>query len=90
MVEKTIETIAYKVVEIPELMVDDERLAEIMGKAKRQIQKLLRLMEQNPVGCQYISHVGGRCTDPYAFKAWLLWYENQKYKAVKKPFSYGG
>lgn len=90
MAEKTIGAIAYKVVEIPELMVNDERLGEIMGKNKRQIQRLLREMEKNPVGCQYISHDGGRCTDPYAFKAWLLWYENQKYKAVKKPFSYGG
>ena len=45
-------------------------------------------MEKDPVGQQYISHFGRRPTNLPAFKAWIFYRENQKYKAKKEPIKF--
>ncbi|CAM4153470.1 hypothetical protein [Streptococcus penaeicida] len=73
---------------IEELLLNDDDLATCVGKSKKQVQKFLREMEKDPVGQQYISHFGRRSTNFPAFKAWLAWSDDQKYKAKKVPFKY--
>ncbi|RMI79756.1 hypothetical protein ABNB56_07090 [Streptococcus iniae] len=73
---------------IEELLLKDEDLATCVGKSKRQVQIFLRDMEKDPVGSKYVSHYGLRTTNLLAFKAWLFWREDQKYKAKKEPFRF--
>ncbi|MGT2752551.1 hypothetical protein [Streptococcus porcinus] len=73
---------------IEELLLNDDDLATCVGKSKKQVQKFLREMEKDPVGQQYISHFSRRSTNLPAFKAWIFYRENQKYKAKKEPFKF--
>ena len=63
-------------------MLNDRGLAEKFGKSLDAIQRLLCKMEKHPNASMYISKIGGRCTDPVAFKQWLLWYEANKDRAM--------
>lgn len=69
-------------------LLNDEELAKFLGKSKRQMQNVLREMQKDEVGSKFISKLGGRSTDPLVAKAYLLWREEQKYKARKESFSY--
>ena len=71
------------------VMLKDADMAELFGKSKDCIQRLLCKMEKHPVAGQYISKSGGRTTDPRVFKKWLLWYEYNKDLANPKPFKLG-
>lgn len=73
---------------IEELLLNDDDLATCVGKSKKQVQKFLREMEKDPIGQRYISQFGRRSTNLLAFKAWISYRENQKYKAKKEPFKF--
>ncbi|MCK1239579.1 hypothetical protein MX111_09205 [Streptococcus uberis] len=73
---------------VEELLLSDEDLATCVGKSIKQVQKYVREMERDSVGRLFINKYGKRSTNLLAFKAWIKWHDDQKYKTKKRTFQF--